>query len=163
MLPACGRNASTERPPADTRFSCFLPKHENFGRTSDGTALANVVGMLRELIDGIRPDRFRPTHCPWPDCPAHTKRGPFRYRRYGFYLRSSGPNHKVPRFRCSTCRRTFSRQSFSFSYYLKRPELVVPVTAGLDDGSPARQIARNLGCAHSTVLRLSGRLNGRRT
>ena len=64
----------------------------------------------------------------------------------------------MPRFRCSTCRRTFSRQSFGLFYYLKRPELVVPVAAGLQAGSAHRQLARNLGCAPSTVTRLSARL-----
>jgi len=64
----------------------------------------------------------------------------------------------VPRFRCSFCRRTFSRQSFAVSYYLKRPELMVPVAAGLQAGSAHRQIARTLGCAPSTVTRLSARL-----
>ncbi|HXU13164.1 MAG TPA: hypothetical protein VN898_14510, partial [Candidatus Binatia bacterium] len=64
----------------------------------------------------------------------------------------------MPRFRCFTCRRTFSRQSFGLSYYLKRPELLVPVAAGLQAGSAHRQLARNLGCAPSTVTRLSARL-----
>jgi len=64
----------------------------------------------------------------------------------------------VPRFRCASCRRTFSRQSFAVSYYLKRPELVLPVAAGLQAGSAHRQIARSLGCAPSTVTRLSARL-----
>jgi hypothetical protein len=64
----------------------------------------------------------------------------------------------VPRFRCCTCRRTFSRQSFALSYYLKRPGLLVPVAAGLQAGSAHRQLARTLGCAPSTVTRLSARL-----
>jgi hypothetical protein len=64
----------------------------------------------------------------------------------------------VPRFRCAACRRTFSRQSFAVSFYLKRPELLVPVAAGLQAGSAHRQIARSLGCAPSTVTRLSARL-----
>jgi len=64
----------------------------------------------------------------------------------------------VPRFRCLACRRTFSRQSFALSYYLKRPELIIPVAAGLQAGSAHRQLARNLGCAPSTVTRLSARL-----
>lgn len=49
-------------------------------------------------------------------------------------------------------------QTFSVSYWLKRPELVVPVAAGLVAGSAHRQIARTLGCAPSTVTRLSARL-----
>ena len=65
---------------------------------------------------------------------------------------------KIPRFRCLTCGRVFSRQSFATSYYLKRPELLVPVAAGLVAGSAHRQLARSLGCAPSTVTRLSARL-----
>jgi hypothetical protein len=64
----------------------------------------------------------------------------------------------VPRFRCPSCRRTFSRQSFALSYYLKRPELLIPVAAGLQAGSAHRQLARTLGCAPSSVTRLSARL-----
>jgi hypothetical protein len=64
----------------------------------------------------------------------------------------------VPRFRCGTCRRTCSLQTFAFSYYLKRPELAPAVAAGLVGGSAHRQIARSLGCAPQTVTRLSARL-----
>jgi hypothetical protein len=44
------------------------------------------------------------------------------------------------------------------AYYLKRPELLRPVAAGLQAGSAHRQLARTLGCAPSTVTRLSARL-----
>jgi len=64
----------------------------------------------------------------------------------------------VPRFRCPACRRSFSRQSFATSYYLKRPELLLPIAAGLVAGSAHRQLARSFGCAPSTVTRLSARL-----
>jgi hypothetical protein len=64
----------------------------------------------------------------------------------------------VPRFRCSVCRRTFSRQTFAFSYYLKRPELAPPIAAGLVAGSAHRQIARSLACAPQTVTRMAARL-----
>lgn len=64
----------------------------------------------------------------------------------------------MPRFLCCSCGRSFSRQSFALSYYLKRPELVLPVAAGLQAGSAHRQLARSLGCAPSTVTRLSARL-----
>ncbi|HEV8701161.1 MAG TPA: hypothetical protein VGV60_07820 [Candidatus Polarisedimenticolia bacterium] len=64
----------------------------------------------------------------------------------------------MPRFRCLSCGRTFSQQSFAFSYYLKRPELSRPIAAGLVAGSAHRQIARSLGCHHSTVTRRSRRL-----
>jgi len=80
----------------------------------------------------------------------------YRFRRHGSY--ATRRRSAVPRFRCLVCQRTFSRQSFAVSYYLKRPELLVPVAAGLQAGSAHRQLARTLGCAHSTVTRLSARL-----
>jgi hypothetical protein len=56
------------------------------------------------------------------------------------------------------CGASFSRQSFAVSYYSKRPELLVPIAAGLVGGSAHRQIARTLGCAPSTVTRNAARL-----
>jgi len=112
----------------------------------------------RQPIEGSRPDRFRPPHCPWPECASHRPGVPYRCRRKGSYRRACDPLRKVPRFRCPTCRRQFSRQSFASSYYLKRPELLRPVAAGLVAGSAHRQIARSAGCAPSTVTRLSARL-----
>jgi len=100
---------------------------------------------------------FRPRFCPWSDCPQHRRKLPgysfTRHGGYGTYRRS-----RVPRFRCGACKRTFSRQSFAVSYYLKRPELLIPIAAGLQAGSAHRQLARTLGCAPSTVTRLSARL-----
>ena len=64
----------------------------------------------------------------------------------------------IPRFRCPTCGRTFSREAFATTYYLKRPELLLPVANLLVSGCAHRQIARHLGCAPSTVTRLSVRL-----
>lgn len=110
-------------------------------------------------IEGRRPDRFRPPHCPRPDCPAHRHKGPgYRAAREGSYRRACDPLRRIPRFRCPTCQRGFSRQSFATSYYLKRPELLHPVAGLLIAGSAHRQIARHLGCAPSTVTRLSVRL-----
>jgi len=54
-----------------------------------------------------------------------------------------------------TCGSTFSRRTFSLAYYRKRPELLRPVAAGLQAGSAHRQLARSLGCAPSTVTRIS--------
>ena len=114
--------------------------------------------MLCRPIEDIRPGRFRPPFCPRPDCPAHTKPKRFRYRWHGSYRTARDPNRRVPRFRCRACGRTSSRSSFSTAYYLKRPELLAPVAAGLVAGSAHRQIARSLGCAPSTVPRLAARI-----
>ena len=56
------------------------------------------------------------------------------------------------------CRRTCSQQTFSCTYYLKRPELLVPIAAGLNAGSANRQLGRSLECAQSTVTNLAARL-----
>ena len=64
----------------------------------------------------------------------------------------------VPRFRCLACRKGFSQQTFAVSYYLKRPELTVPIAQGVVNGSAHRQIARVAGCAPSTVTKRIARL-----
>jgi transposase-like protein len=100
---------------------------------------------------------FQPHFCPRRDCPEHTRNSPgYRFRRHGVYTTSR--RWRIPRFRCLTCRGSFSRQSFAVSYYSKRPELLVPVAAGLVAGSAHRQIARSTGCAPSTVTRMAARL-----
>jgi transposase-like protein len=99
---------------------------------------------------------FRPPFCPWPACPEHRRRARgYRFRHHGFF---STRRRVVPRFLCLTCRRTFSRQTFSTSYYLKRPELIGPLAAALQAGSALRQVARSLACAPSTATRLAARL-----
>ena len=103
-----------------------------------------------------RLQEFRPPFCPRDDCPDHRTDRPLGFHRHGIYRNRKG--RSVPRFLCRRCRRTFSRQAFSLAYYLKRPELLRPVAAGLQAGSAHRQLARTLGCAPSTVTRLSARL-----
>jgi transposase-like protein len=101
---------------------------------------------------------FRPPFCPYPSCPSHHLTNPrlYRFRRHGFY--KTRLCRRVPRFRCLHCERSLSRQAFSTRYFLKRPELLIPVASGLVAGSAHRQIARSFGCAPSTVSRLSARL-----
>ena len=102
--------------------------------------------------------RFAPPFCPRRECPQHRLRTPrrFDYRPAGSYRLRNGT--RIPRYRCRCCLKTFSKRAFATSYYLKRPELLGPVGAALQAGSAHRQIARTLGCAPSTVTRLSARL-----
>ncbi|MCP3980262.1 MAG: helix-turn-helix domain-containing protein [bacterium] len=109
-------------------------------------------------IEGRRPDRYRPPHCPWAECPSHGTVSGFRYKRDGAYRRACDPLRKVPRYRCKICGRGFSKQSFAVSYFMKRPELLATIAALLVAGCAHRQIARTLGCAPSTVTRISARL-----
>jgi len=119
-------------------------------------ALAIALAGFSQRSRGVD---FVPPFCPHRDCPRHRRDDPtaFSFVRHGSYKRK-GDLRVVPRFRCSTCRGTLSEQTFSTTYYLKCPELLPPVAAGLEAGSAHRQLARSLGCAPSTVTRLSERL-----
>ena len=107
-------------------------------------------------IETVRRSRFRPPFCPWPECLAHLASSP-RFQRAGFY-RTKRRAARIPRFLCTTCRRTCSRQTFSTTYYLKRRELQVAIAAGLTAGSAHRQISRSVHCAKTTVTRQAERL-----
>lgn len=64
---------------------------------------------------------FVPPFCPHPDCPHHNPdpHSPYtQYQPWGSY--STTTFGVVPRFRCLSCRHTFSVQSFSVDYYAKR-------------------------------------------
>jgi len=105
-------------------------------------------------------EQFQPPHCPHRCCPQHRIESPherFRYKRNASYLRKCD-GRRIARFRCNACGRGFSSQSFAVSYYAKRPELIRPTAKALCAGSAHRQIARSLGCSHSTVNRIAARL-----
>ncbi len=106
--------------------------------------------------ESVRPSRFLPPFCPWPECVAH--RAPGRgFQRFGSYRKPSDIG-RIPRFRCRDCRRTCSRQTFSTTYYLKRPILLVTVASGLAACSAHRQIARSAHCSKTSVTRMAERL-----
>ena len=97
---------------------------------------------------------FTPPFCPSRDCPRHLDPRGFVFSRYGTYRRAKPPL-VVQRYRCHDCGVFFSRQSYCVSYWLKRPDLLVPVFERLLGCSSLRQIARDLECAVSTVMRLT--------
>ena len=107
-------------------------------------------------VQSVRPTRFNPPFCPWPECRAHRTRGT-GFHRNGSYRTLHSPA-RIPRFVCLDCRRSCSRQTFSTTYYLKRPELLVSVASGLAACSCHRQIARSVHCAKTTVTRQAERL-----
>jgi len=108
-------------------------------------------------VERVRPSRFTPPFCPWPECVGH--RGPRpRFHRYGSYERPSDAA-RIPRYRCLKCKRTCSRQTFSTTYYLKRRELPAPIAAGLVACSAHRQLSRSLSCSKTTVTRAAERLS----
>lgn len=107
-------------------------------------------------LDAVRPSRFRPPFCPHPNCSSHRAqaRG---FQRFGSYRRKHDPR-RIPRFRCRDCLHTCSRQTFSTTYYLKRPELLLAVAQGLAACSAHRQIGRSSSCAKTSVTRMAERL-----
>lgn len=110
----------------------------------------------RVSAESVRPSRFVPPFCPWPECPAHL--APSKgFQRFGSYRKPSDPK-RIPRFRCKACKQTCSRQTFSTTYYLKRPALLVAVASGLAACSAHRQIARSVHCAKTSVTRMAERL-----
>src|SRR5687768_10010595 len=99
-----------------------------------------------------------PPHCPNPECRFHrSDNGLWRYVRNGFYTRKAAPQ-RIQRYRCVTCRRQFGDQTFSTTYWLRRPELLLPVFHRLLGCSGFRQIAREHRVSPDTVARMSARL-----
>jgi len=87
--------------------------------------------------------QITPPRCPNRDCPQHTEPAPRFYVRHGYY-RPRCRRTPVPRFRCRTCQRTFSRQTFRHDYRDRRPECNVRLFELLVSGSGLRQAARVL-------------------
>ena len=81
----------------------------------------------------------------------------FRCVRDGTYSRKCD-RRTIPRFHCKICKRGFGQQTFSNTYYLKKPDLLPKVAAGLVACGAARQIARMLGCSHTTVVHQANRI-----
>jgi len=99
-----------------------------------------------------------PPFCPNQRCPFHC--GPthsWHWVRAGFFRRQAPP-HRIQRFRCGHCRRYFSEQTFRASYWLKRPELLLPAFHRLTGCSAFRQIAREFAASPQTIAHLSARL-----
>ena len=86
---------------------------------------------------------FQPPRCPHPRCPRHRDPRPGFCRRHGRYVALCRPR-PVPRFRCTSCGRTFSRQTFRMDYRDHRPGLNARLFRALASGLGLRQSSRNL-------------------
>jgi len=100
---------------------------------------------------------FEPPFCPNPHCTSHAESGTWRFKKKGFYTRLRGPR-RVQRYVCQHCHRNFSTQTFSTTYWLRRPDLLVPLFHRLLACSALRQIAREFGVAPSTLQHQAERL-----
>ena len=117
-------------------------------------------------VERTPPSGFHPRFCPSPECEDHhlppSRR--YRYVRNGFYGRKCD-RKRIQRFRCKRCKGGFSQQTFSVTYCMKRPELLLVVANWIPSGAPLRRIARSHNGLHSdrpchpaTVARLSRRI-----
>ncbi len=99
-----------------------------------------------------------PPFCPNPNCAFHCEAtSSWRYKRIGFYRRRSAP-HVVQRYKCAHCAREFSDQTFRTTYWLKRPDLLLPLFHSMVNCSGFRQFGRAKDCHHTTAMRQAQRL-----
>ena len=94
---------------------------------------------------------FSPPRCPNPSCEQHRAPEPRFFLRNGFY-RSRGRLDPVARFRCRTCRRGFSTQTFRHDRGDRRPECNEPLFQLLTSGVGLRQSGRLLKLAIASVV-----------
>jgi transposase-like protein len=101
---------------------------------------------------------WSPPHCPNPKCYYFNDPTPaWRYKRKGFYTRQTPPRC-IQRFTCLACGRQFSTQTFSTTYWQKRPALIPAIFSMVVGCMANRQIARALGCSPTTVAHHIARL-----
>jgi len=94
---------------------------------------------------------WQPPHCPNPRCKHHHAQPErWRFRGHGFYQRDARP-HRIRRYLCLHCGKSFSSQTFSTTYYLKRPDLLPRILSDTVGSMANRQAGRDLDCAPSTV------------
>ena len=99
-----------------------------------------------------------PPFCPNPACPFHLRdRQTWRYEKIGFFDRQSPP-YLVQRYRCLTCRRSFSDQTFAATYWMRRADLLAQVFLRTQSCSGFRQIAREFGVSPTTIAGISSRI-----
>ena len=104
------------------------------------------------------PADWLPPFCPNPTCPCHNgfaQRSDFK--RHGNYSSRVNPR-PIPRFRCKHCGRCFSRQTFSTTYWQKRPLLDSQIFMQLVGCMGNRQIARAHRVCHETIARHVARI-----
>jgi hypothetical protein len=105
----------------------------------------------------LEQNHFIPPFCPNPECEFHQPSEKWRYKLSSWYWRDATAEW-IRRFKCLHCGRSFSRSTFSVSYWLHKPELL-PVIAGLSVSCVClRQMARQLGISHNTVGRYLDRI-----
>ncbi len=87
---------------------------------------------------------FKPPRCPYRPCSQHKSPARKFCIRHGTYAPRCR-SRRVQRFRCLSCKRTFSRQTFRADYRDQKPHLNAVLFTMIASGIGIRQSARNLG------------------
>ena len=99
-----------------------------------------------------------PPHCPSPSCKYHNDlQSEWRFKRMGYFYRKAQPT-RIRRFRCLHCGVTFSSQTFSTTYWLKKPHIISQLLTKVTGGMCNSQIASDLAVSPATVDRQIYRL-----
>ncbi len=105
-----------------------------------------------------RPESWQPPFCPNPNCRYHTVTGtPWPFKKAGYFRRQLAPN-RIRRFRCRECGRCFSTQTYSVTYWMKKPGILPEVWRQTTSCAANRQVAHNLRVAPDTIDRAISRL-----
>ena len=100
---------------------------------------------------------FIPPHCPNPDCSHYAPpQSPHWFRKKGFYRTKTFG--RIPRFRCSACSTSFSRQTFSLDYYAKRLLDYSYIYRQINAGAGIRNIARDLNVREKAITNRINRM-----
>ena len=101
---------------------------------------------------------WTPPHCPSPTCKYHNDlQSDWPWKRMGDYLRKAHPQ-RIRRFRCLHCGVSFSSQTFSTTYWLKKPDIIPQLMTKVTGGMCNSQIANDLGVSPATIDRQIYRL-----
>ena len=101
---------------------------------------------------------FQPPFCPNQKCRFHNGSTPnWRFKKTGFFWRQAKP-HRIQRFTCLHCRRSFSSQTFSVTYWLRRPDIYPQLMTKTVGCMANRQISRDLSVSPPTIDRQLERL-----
>ena len=104
------------------------------------------------------PKGWKPPFCPNQNCKAHKPlQNNWHYIKFASYRRKSD-NRKIQRYRCMTCKRTFSTQTFSTTYWQRLRGIDAKIMTKTIGCMANRQIARDLGIDPATVNRKLARM-----
>lgn len=104
--------------------------------------------MKSSSVAGIEIERVSLTQC--PRCAARSTPTQRFYRRHGWY-RTAWDGRYRPRYRCVSCRSTFSQQTFRKTFGQHRPDVNQAVFELAASGVTQRRMARVLRVARDTV------------